>query len=376
MREITSLELHALVDELRPSIENGFLRKFYELGDGSFRFGFYSTESGNTMVYCKLLVTFNKTLLAESAGEASDFSMGIRKRVENTRVTSITQHGSDRIIIMGIVAKGANYNLIIEMFGKGNIVLVNEMGTVEQCYKSIAFRDRKIAPRAKYNFPPSAGIRDIWSADYDDILAEVKKAAAVGKKVMAELSKGIGIGPLYLEDVFNREGVNPKGRIESVKESEGIARGIADTLERMRKPMPVLYTLEGRVLDYAIMPIKKYEQMGATAKRYGTISELLDDLHSEERTLVSNEAGERRLEELKANIKKQEELAKQLGKESDDYQKAGHRIFEMMGEINELISYLGENRRADLEELRKRFPRLKVKELDLKNKVVKIEIGE
>ncbi len=374
MRELTSLELHALIDELRPSIENGFIRKFYELSPDSFRFGFYSPESGNTMIYCKLLVTFNRTVLAESAGEASDFSMGIRKRIENARVTGIEQHGSDRIIVIGISAKGSNYSLIIEMFGKGNIILLNEMGIVEQCYRSVTFKDRKIAPRSKYNFPPSAGIREVWSAGYADVLAEVRKAANAEKKAMAEVSKGVGIGPLYLEDVFNREGINPKGRIENDRDAERIAKGIADLLERMKRPEPLLYTLGGKVLDYAILPIRKYEQMGASAKRYKTISELLDELHSEDRTTVSNEAAEKRIEELKANIKKQEELAARLEKESDEYQKAGHKIFEMMGEINALIGYLRENRRAEVEEVRKRFPNLKVKELDLKNKVVKIDI--
>ena len=133
MREITSVEIHVLVDELRERIEGGFVRKFYEIGNGAFRFQFYSSASGNTTVYCKLLFAFNETRFAEAAEEPTAFAMGIRKHIEGAAVTGIAQHGTDRIIILGLSSKSGRRSLIIEMFGKGNMVLVDGNGTIEQC---------------------------------------------------------------------------------------------------------------------------------------------------------------------------------------------------------------------------------------------------
>jgi hypothetical protein len=45
-----------------------------------------------------------------------------------------------------------------------------------------------------------------------------------------------------------------------------------------------------------------------------------------------------------------------------------------MNQVNALCAYLTQNRRATLEEVRGAFPGLRVKELDLKNKTVKIEL--
>ena len=62
--------------------------------------------------------------------------------------------------------------------------------------------------------------------------------------------------------------------------------------------------------------------------------------------------------------------------ESEYYSKAGMKIFEKMQEINMLIEYLKKNRNAKLDEVRGVFPHMNIRELELKNKTVKIEIED
>lgn len=371
MREITSVELHAVIEELSPKIVNGFLKKFYDLGGGAFRLGFYK-DGRKTMVYCKLLSTFNETSFTESAGEPSQFAMGMRKRIEGCRLLKLDQHGSDRLITLLFDSKEGEYTLAIEMFGKGNVVLVNGKGIIEQCYLSISFRDREIKPRAQYRFPKSQAI-DVWNAEKGQVLKAVNGIKGM-PRAMPELSKAINMGPLYLENIFNETGIDPKGRISSDEEAEKLAGAIARFIAGIETPRPRIYRHGGELLDYALVPIKKYEAMMPEVTEYGSASAMLDALHSEERSATEPEADAGRTAELNANIKKQEELAVEMEKDAKEYQKTGERIFERMHEINALIDYLQQNRRATLEEVRSMFMNLRIKELDLKNKSVKIEV--
>ncbi len=373
MREITSVEIHVLVDELRERIEGGFVRKFYEIGNGAFRFQFYSSASGNTTVYCKLLFAFNETRFAEAAEEPTAFAMGMRKHIEGAAVTGIAQHGTDRIIILGLSSKSGRRSLIIEMFGKGNMVLVDGNGTIEQCYLAVSFRDRKIAPRAQYNFPKSTATV-AWNSGESEVIGAVREA--MGKrKAMAELSKRINVGPLYLEDVFNRAGIDPKGEISSEAEAAALAREFIAFLRRAEAPRPRTYATDG-VCDYAIMPIRKYEGMKAVEKGYASLSALLDDVYAVERVSIADGSRARKLEALSANIRKQEELALQLKRDSEGYMSAGHSILEHMSVVNGVISYMKSNRRATLGELKAAFPNIKITGLDLKEKRVLISLGE
>ncbi len=373
VREIASVEIHCIIEELKAKVADGFVRKFYDLGGGAFRFTFYKGTK-NTMVYCKLLSTFNETSLSESAGEPSQFAMGMRKRIEGCKVSSLSQHGSDRIIELGILSKEGEYKLVMEMFGKGDIALVNAKGMIEQCYTNLSFKDRDIKPRSEYRFPQSQAL-DIWNASEKQVLDAVKAIKGMNK-AMSEMSKAINFGPLYLENIFNAAGINPKGKIASDEEAENLAGGISEFLRQLEKPEPRIYKSDGKAVDYAIIPIKKYEDAGFDSVRFDTVSAMLDEMHSGERATVKDDANAKRTAELSSNIKRQEELTIQLKAEAADYQISGNMIMARMHEINSLIEYLRQNKRATIQELESSFKGLKIKGLDLKNKTVKVELGE
>ena len=83
------------------------------------------------MVYCGLLSTLNETTFVEESGAATNFAVAVRKRVEDSKVTDFYQHGSDRIAIIGVQGKGMKHRIIMEMFGKGNLIVVDENNIIE-----------------------------------------------------------------------------------------------------------------------------------------------------------------------------------------------------------------------------------------------------
>ncbi len=371
VREIASVEIRAVVAELSPKLSGAFVRKFYDLGDGAFRFAFHSKDA-DTIVYCRLASTFNETSLSESAGEATQFAMGMRKRIEGAKVASIAQRGSDRIIELRLSSKEGERTVVIEMFGKGNMILVDAKGVIELCYLTQSFRGREIRPRAVYRPPPTQAA-EIWGATGEQMLSTVREALGAAR-AMPALSKLVNIGPLYLEDAFNSAGLDPMGRIDEAGVA-ALAGSISRLLADARSPRPRIYRSGAEVVDYAILPIRKYDGAGVEAEACGSVSEMLDRLHSGERSEVRDEAGERRRAELSASIAIQEELVAKTMREAAEYQGAGEAILQHMHEINSLVGYMAEHRRATVGELSSAFPGLAIRLLDLKEKRVVVEMG-
>jgi predicted ribosome quality control (RQC) complex YloA/Tae2 family protein len=367
MHELTALELGIVVDELKERIDSSFLKKFYDLGDDSFKLVFYK-GGANAMLYCRLCVTFNETEFSEEAGPATSFAMAVRKRVEGARVTQIEQYGSDRIVVINIENHGERYRLVFEMFGQGNLILLGKDDKVEVAYKILSYKDRIVKPKLKYEFPRSSFL-DIHALDHaaiDRLLEDISKS---DEKLIVALSRHINIGPVYLENIIKRHGLDPKGRLKE-GEIEELKAGLIEFLDELKNYKPRVYEMnEGK--DYSVVQLEKYK--GSKSIEYATMSKLLDNIYLKERTTVEDK-NRNAIDAVSANIEKQKELVKVLSEESISYRLIGNKIFEHMNEVNELISYMGKNKRVELKDLESMFPRLRIKGIDLKNKTVSITI--
>ena len=366
MREITSIEVKRVIDELKEKLVGSRLRKFYDLGGGSFRLMFYN-KAGNIQVFCRLLLAFNETSFTEEAEEATPFAMGVRKRLENTTLTEIRQHNSDRVIVLEFGKEG--YRLIIEMLGKGNVILADMSDRIELCYRIARYRERSISPGGVYAFPKAGAIpfEEISKASIESALDR----DAEGKKLIRHLSDSINIGPIYLEEIIKRSGMDPRASLEGEKE-EKLVSELLNFFKKVGTEKPRIYIENGEEKDYSIVALERYR--GFEYVEYNTMNELLDNLYLRER---SEDVDEERLEQkerMLANISAQKELAKATELESESCTRAANKIFENMQEINALIQYMKSNKRTSVEEVQGAFPGIKIKGLDLKDKRVTIEL--
>jgi predicted ribosome quality control (RQC) complex YloA/Tae2 family protein len=211
MHEMTALELGVIVAELKPRLANSFMKKFYDLGNDSYRMSFHGTE-GNVEVYIKLVHTINETKFKEEAGEATKFAMAVRKRIEDSRVFNIYQHGSDSIVIFEFGAPEGRYKMILEMFGKGNLVMVNEAGKIEICSKAINYRDRSVRPGFDYVMPRSESV-ELDKLTKEEIERIMDSVVGSQNKMITEISKFINIGPIYLDEVIKGAGLDPRNAL-------------------------------------------------------------------------------------------------------------------------------------------------------------------
>jgi predicted ribosome quality control (RQC) complex YloA/Tae2 family protein len=369
MRELSSAEIYVIVEELQ-RIKGFYIKKFYDLGDDAFRISLSSKE-GKESLYIKLLKTINITNFAEDTEMASNFAMAIRRRIGTSKIIDIKQHATDRIIVITLSGID-NYNIIIEMFGKGNLILTDSNDIISLIYRTIDQRERKLKPKKKYSFPSQGLTFDSMTRD---IIKERVNEAVSEKhgKLIKSLLHTLDFGPIYLEDIMTRAGLDPNTTAEINNQEMG---NLVDQafifLESLKSPKAILYVDEkGNAVDYSVRDLIKYNSVKKIA--YESFGEALDEFYKknrEETTHVDN----REYLETCSSIKKQEELMLKFEEDEKSSRTAGSKIFNRMHDINQLIAYLKENKRVTLEEARNVFPALKIKDLDLQKKTVILDL--
>ncbi len=154
IRPLSSAELHVIAEELQAIVSSHF-KNFYELREGSFLIAF-SKERRETDVYVNLANTVNITEFREKVGAPTEFALAVRKRLDGSRVESVEQHGTDRILVIRFSGKEER-RMVIEMFNKGNLLLVSKDGIIEQAYSSRDFKERSVRRSMLYSFPEQKG---------------------------------------------------------------------------------------------------------------------------------------------------------------------------------------------------------------------------
>ncbi len=368
MHELTSLEIGILVRELK-QLEGSRIRKFYDLGNGAFKIAFYKSPD-TKLVYIRLMKTMNLTEFSEAAGGATQFAMAVRKRAENSVVDKIQQVNLDRIVRFEL-DKGKR-SMVLEMYGKGNLFLMDGSSTIETVYKTVVQKGRELKKGATYS-PPANASRSIFDIGEEEARS-IAGGLAVEKSLIGSLSGVLNLGPIYLEDIITDAGLDPMDTGISEAQCGKLADSILEFSKRLASEKPRIYMKNGEAVEYAACSVSKFG--GLETKEFGSMSQLLDELYLTDRTSVPDTSRQERLKELTLNIEKQEQLTAQLATDSVNYAVYGKAIMQNMNRINELCDYLREHRRATLEEIRDKFPGLGIKGLDLKNKTVNIELGE
>jgi len=139
----------------------------------------------------------------------SQYIMSLRKYLKNRRILSVIQHNFDRIIIFEISnMEGNSWKFIVELFNKGNYILLDENNIVKIAKRYSKYRDRDILANRQYNFPSSRG------KDFLNLEDEIVRI----------LARNINISGTISEEICLRAGVDKKrsGRDLTSKELEAL----------------------------------------------------------------------------------------------------------------------------------------------------------
>ncbi|MFB6311633.1 MAG: ribosome rescue protein RqcH, partial [Salinirussus sp.] len=276
-RELTSVDLSALERELGEFVGARF-GKGYLYPDDLVRFRLRHPERGRV----ELLIDVRdpkhlRVAPAEHVPDAPerppDFAMMLRNRLDGASLASVEQFAFDRIIELRFEREADSTTIVAELFGDGNLAVLDATGTVVDCLETVRLKSRTVAPGAQYEFPDARF--DPLTADRDAFAARMRDSDA---DVVRTLATRLNFGGLWAEELCTRADVAKTldvadleaGHIDALYREVG---ALVDTLDTGRLD-PRVYYEDDRPVD--VTPVALEEHAALTADAADTFNDAVD----------------------------------------------------------------------------------------------------
>lgn len=365
---LTSLELHYLINELQfligSRIDNIYAPKNEEI-----ILQLHSSGGGKQLLRIipgKLLYLASEKQPAE---EPSGFCMFLRKNLGNARLISIQQLKPERIVEF-LFEKEDKKRLIVELFGKGNVVLCDKDEIVLSALIFHKWKDREIKAKIKYSYPKTEyNIFDLKLNDLKELCVKSRKS------LVKCLATELGLGGKYSEEVCLLSNINKNAKPLELnnKDIEKIFNLVNKLINNKIKPL-ILYQ-DNEVKDIVPFELKIYKDL--RKKEFNEYNKAFDYYLLEEfKEEKPKTKQEKEIEKLKRIIERQEEKIKELSVKEIEERKKGDLIYENYKLINEILAELKRApEKYSWKEIEKKLEghRL-IKAVNPKDKTIEIEI--
>jgi predicted ribosome quality control (RQC) complex YloA/Tae2 family protein len=246
------------------------------------------------------------------------FAMLLRKYLKNIKITKIEQHNFDRIVIVTFEWDETVYKLVIELFGEGNIILLDKEDRIIMPLKTERWSTRAIIPREIYKFPPQRDLNP-FNLDYSIAFDIFKDYFEENKdtECVRIISRIFGLAGLYAEEICERAGIDKSKKNpteEELKKLFDATRDLFNDVFNNKKPQIIIK--DGEYVDVVPINLKKYGNF--EKKEYEEFLEALDDYFAQFMAKVEVKKEESKLQKL---IKKQERILKTQWETLEKYEK-------------------------------------------------------
>ena len=352
--ELSALDLHYLVKELQFLI-NGKISKVY--GEkNKFLIQMHVPTKGKQMLYIELPKLMYLTEQKPSFEETKGFAKQLRTKLGNAKIKSVKQKDFERILEI-TVEKEEKLKLIIELFSKGNIILVDKDNNILAVQQVQRWKARTLKPKEEYKYPdPTTNTPELSEKEFEQLRKTTNKESIV-KFLATELS----LGGFYAEETCHIIGADKN-------QKPTLAKGVYQAVKKLlrKKIKPTLY--EKEVLPFESERLEK-------GKSYETFNQAIQSKFS--KTIDTKEKQQQiqyqqKLDSIKRVIKEQENAVNQLEKEINDNTEKAELIYNKYQEVNDFLEKLKELKsKGKLAEAKKHKP---IKEINQKEKYVVVEI--
>ncbi len=278
------------------------------------------------------------------------FPMLLRKRVKGAHVESIKQHNFDRVVEIK-VKKDKYYTIIVELFDKGNIILLDDENNIILPLKRKRLSSRDISSKIEYAFPEERGINPITITEnefkevFNDSESDVVRTLAIN-----------GLGSLYAEEVVKRANEiteldkNTPNNELTEKQLEGLYKGFKDLFDNLTEDTikPQIVKSDAKE-DVVALDLKKYENFEKTY--FESFNEACDEFYSKKvNTSIKNtreSAWNKKVNKFEKRLRLQQETLDNFYKTIEDSQHKGEIIYSNYTTIENIVNVVNQARSKD-----------------------------
>jgi predicted ribosome quality control (RQC) complex YloA/Tae2 family protein len=347
---MTSFDIAALTPELNRLIKDARIDNIYQINPLTLLLKLRRPDQPRL----HLLIEGGKRLHLTSYAlkkpqKPPSFCMALRKHLRNGKIKGIRQHEFERIIIIEVSKKEGNFRVISELFGEGNIILVDPENKILQALTYRRMRDRNVLRGEVFQHPPSSG-RNPLKQNLQDF-NEIRKLGQL--EIVRALTKFLSIGGHYAEEILLRAQVDKKAPCNSLAEHE--LDRIFDQLQQILSIIGagnvepyIVINRGGEWIDVTPFPLKKYAHL--SEKRYETFDEALDDYYMEmtvEEGVIETAKGvEREMARQQRVLQRQQKALEDLKGQIERNKDIGNLIYLHLGDLRVLLQKIMDAKRS------------------------------
>ncbi|MDR3206365.1 MAG: NFACT family protein [Candidatus Methanoplasma sp.] len=336
-KEMSSFDVRSIVSEMS-ALEGSHVDKIFHWGAGNVLFRINAVGGGKKELFFKdkkwLYIAPSKPNTPDAP---TSFASFLRKYIDNARVGKTVQVGFDRVVVTELFKSDAEYTLVFEMFGGGNVLLVSE-GKIVNCLIHRTWRDRVTRPGEDYSTPKTRFDPITSSAEEfrDAFLSSESDAVRT-------LATVVNLGGQYAEEVCKRSGADKTAPAKDAGQDvvDSLYAALRDIAEQAAGSNdPTVFVKDGKIEDIAPVDLEIHSDL--ERRKYSTMSEAIDALireagEEEEAAYVDPEA-----EKLRKRVEKQRETVDDYKAEAEDLKLRADAVYADYQAASNLLKVLGE----------------------------------
>jgi predicted ribosome quality control (RQC) complex YloA/Tae2 family protein len=214
---MTSFDIAAATNEIKTFVEGAHISKIYQIGTQTLLLKLRKPSTPKI----QLLIEARKRIhlssyLHETPKRPSAFCMSLRKYLANGVVKAVKQHEFERIAIIEVSTRQGVFQMICELFGGGNIILVDPNSKILHAMTYKRMRDRNILRGDTFQHPPPRGKNPIGLLFQDFMEIQTYRE----KEIVRALTRLLSISGTYAEEILFRAGIEKKTKCLDLTDEE------------------------------------------------------------------------------------------------------------------------------------------------------------
>lgn len=346
-KEFTSFDVAAVVRELKATILDSRVSNVYQLDAKTLILKLHKPDNPPLALVLEAGRRLHLTSYSlEKPIVPPAFCMALRKYLRNSRLISIVQYEFERVVVFRFTTKEGNVQLVLELFGDGNIILIDENDRIMQALIYKRMRDRDIVRNEQFKFAPSSGRNPL------KVSGEEFRKGLLGfgdVEVVRGLARFLSIGGVYAEEVLFRADVGKTKPCNALSENEvdavfGCLQVLLSQVTDGALEPRIVLDEAGGFVDVEPFKLRRYEGAGTELQTFSSFNEALDEFYVRVTALEKALAGvevdqlRREAERLKRIIADQEKALAEAEAEANRDKRIGDTIYAHSSEVQGLLA--------------------------------------
>jgi predicted ribosome quality control (RQC) complex YloA/Tae2 family protein len=343
-KDFTSFDLHAITHELKDQLVDARVNNIYQLDAKTLLLKLHKVNQPPMRLVLEAGRRLHLTSYSlEKPQTPPAFCMALRKYLPGAWISSMEQYEFERVVTFQFRAKEGILQLILELFGEGNIILARENGAILQALFFKRMRDRNIVRNEDYQFPPS-NAKNPFKITKLELEAGLK--AAGDAEVVRAIVWFLGVGGVYAEELLLRANVEKTMHCSSLSSIEvdavfGAVQSLLSAVSHQTLEANIVIDQADGFLDVVPIKLKRYENF--KLQPYPTFSEALDEFYvrvtAAEKAVAGIDATQikREAERLKRMVADQEEAMREDERKKERDKTIGNVIYAHFQELSGLL---------------------------------------